>query len=147
MPVRPKFRDCFPDPRKIEDALCVAIYVVGRMNNHSVNCSDIYAPLADFFSLSTLSRSLLRSDYYEQDQDSGLAWDNVVQWARKTLKDDGYLATSPHGVWKLSEGGIKKAIRLLPRFEEQRITALNHVAPSRVKPKKEVSLNDLDLHI
>jgi hypothetical protein len=37
---------------------------------------------------------------------SNLRWRNTAQWARNTLKEEGYLKKdSPHGVWEITDAG------------------------------------------
>jgi hypothetical protein len=59
----------------------------------------VYGPLADQFGLSEVQRSTPRAD------NSTPLWNNRVQWARRSLKDRGYLAPKL-GVWALNEAGM-----------------------------------------
>lgn len=65
--------------------------------------SQVYGPLADRFKLSEIQRSTPR-----RDNPTSL-WNNRVQWARRALKDKGYLSPVL-GVWALTPPGIEKAL-------------------------------------
>ena len=112
MPVRSEYQNLYPSDDKIENGLLVLLLVCGGEHN-AVVARHTYEPLADFLKLSGDARDISRSEYYTNDASEILAWHNKVQWARRKLKDYGYLKQSPRGVWRLSEGGIKKAERLL----------------------------------
>jgi len=110
MPVRPEYDSAFPSQQRIADALLVYIRTNGG-RDAMVSCDETYGPLADLFGLSPQLRRLTRSEYYENDTHSGLAWPNLVQWGRRQLKDQGCLAPSAHGTWRLSESGMHAADR------------------------------------
>ena len=63
---------------------------------------DVYGPLAEQFDLTREQRRIERHD------NSTPLWNNRVQWARKSLKDKGYLAKKL-GVWELTPAGLSHA--------------------------------------
>lgn len=95
----------FPEYEEIEKPLLCLIYHSGG-EKHEIRASDAYRPLADHFRLSPSERAEPRKDGREEP-----LWNNMVQWARRKLKDNGYLASAPHGVWRLSELGVAVAKR------------------------------------
>lgn len=99
----------FPEYADIEEPLLCFIYLRGGPG-HDVAASDSYRPLADYFGLSELERKQPR-----EDRDEPL-WNNMVQWARRKLNDNGYLAASRHGRWKLSDAGIAAAKRCSDKY-------------------------------
>jgi len=100
----------YPEYQDIEDPLLCFIYQNGGAN-YQVHASDTYGPLADYFSLSQWERTRSRDETHSDGRDEPL-WNNMVQWARRKLKDKGYLAPSPRGTWRLSEEGILAARRV-----------------------------------
>jgi len=96
----------FPEYEELERPLLCYIHQNGG-SKFEVQASSTYIPLADHFRLSTSERLQLRGD----GRDEAL-WNNMVQWARRKLKDNGYLESAPRGVWRLSAAGIKAAERL-----------------------------------
>jgi len=99
----------FPDYEALEEPLLRFIYENGG-ENHEVHSSETYRPLADHFGLSAAERAKPRGDGRDEP-----LWNNMVQWARRKLKDRGYLARSAHGTWRLSDAGILAAQKILAR--------------------------------
>jgi predicted HNH restriction endonuclease len=65
---------------------------------------NVYLPLADEFGLSRAQRLEQRPD------NTTPLWNNRVQWARKSLKDKGYLSGSLR-IWEHSEEGLEASRR------------------------------------
>ncbi|MBU2549134.1 MAG: winged helix-turn-helix domain-containing protein [Proteobacteria bacterium] len=95
----------YPNYQDIEVPLLVEIYKRGgkvRPSERGGYPKDIYETMADFFQLSKEER--------ERDIEVGgkvePKWNNMVRWARRKLKDNGYLVSpSKHGVWEISDEG------------------------------------------
>lgn len=104
----------FPQYQEIEDPLlCLILFRGGPA--HEVHASDTYRPLADFFSLSDSERHEVLDDGTGRSK-----WNNMVQWARRTLKKRGFLAAAGHGVWRLSDKGVMAAQRVQNKFAKLR---------------------------
>lgn len=98
----------FPSYKAIEEPLlCLILFRGGP--SHEIESADTYRPLGDFFNLSEQARR-------EILEDGQIKWNNMIQWARRKLKDNGYLATAPRGTWKLSAKGLMEAQRLQHRY-------------------------------
>lgn len=95
----------FPEYEELERPLLCHIYHHGGAK-YEVRASDTYGPLAEHFRLTPSERAQLRGD----GRDEAL-WNNMVQWARRKLNDNGYLSPAPRGVWRLSQAGIAAAER------------------------------------
>lgn len=65
-----------------------------------VRSSTVYEPLADLFGLSRQERTQTRDQVYGDGNQTPI-WNNKVQWARNSLRKQGYLAPSPRGIWRL----------------------------------------------
>lgn len=104
----------FPAYESIEDPCLCFIYLDGGAD-HQVRARDTYPPLADHFGLSPVERSQPRPDGRDEP-----LWNNMVQWARRKLKDKGYLESSPHGTWKLSDAGVFAAQRACSAYLQLR---------------------------
>ena len=65
---------------------------------------DTYQPLADFFELSREERVTPRGEDRSEPH-----WNNMVQFARRKLKDRGCLVSAKHGLWRLTEYGVRNA--------------------------------------
>lgn len=94
-----------PSYQQVEEALLSYLAAHGPSEPMS-----IYQPLADQFGLSGSQRTAPRPD------NSTPLWNNRVQWARRALKDKGYLSPAL-GVWALSAAGIEAASKLALRRE------------------------------
>jgi hypothetical protein len=107
MPVQNEYAHVFPNNEKIQGALLVYI----REHGDSVLSADTYQPLANVFGLSATVFNLMRDEYYTDDPKPGRAWDNLVQWAVRGLRKEGYLlpASCGRGRWTLSPSGIRIA--------------------------------------
>jgi len=86
-----------PEYAEIERALLCYLY-----RNGPAEPSHVYGPLADQFGLTSVQRTMQRKD------NATPLWNNRVQWARKSLKDKGYLSQELR-VWKLSDRGAEIA--------------------------------------
>jgi 5-methylcytosine-specific restriction protein A len=53
------------------------------------------------FGLTLAERQQLRADGRDEP-----LWNNMIQWARRKLKDAGYLLVTKRGVWQLSPAGV-----------------------------------------
>ncbi|WP_454175056.1 winged helix-turn-helix domain-containing protein [Gordonia sputi] len=90
----------FPEYAEVETPLLCLIYGSGGQ----IEAREAYEPLADYFGLSVAERSEMRTDGRREPR-----WNNMVQWARRKLNDQGYLERAGHGVWKLSSAGMDAA--------------------------------------
>lgn len=88
-----------PSYAQIEKALLSFLAARGP-----IKPSAVYAPLADEFQLTGQQRKTQRPD------NSTPIWNNHVQWARKSLKDKGYLSARL-GIWELSDAGMTEAAK------------------------------------
>lgn len=96
----------FPEYKELEEPLLCYIYRRGGANCQ-VRTEDAYEALADHFGLTDAERGVPRPGEPGEPQ-----WNNMVRWARRKLKDAGYLDPgSPRGVWRLSSSGIARAKR------------------------------------
>jgi hypothetical protein len=111
MPVRQQFFGRFPSEAAISEHL--AVYLAQFQDG--CDCVSTYRPLGQEMGISAELLSLSRADYYESDLSSSSAWENLVQWARRRLKSEGYLAPAPRGWWRLSETGKLYAHQLIAR--------------------------------
>src|SRR5262245_19534120 len=102
----------FPGYDDIEDPLLCYIFFHGGLD-HAVHASDTYRPLAEFFELSPVERNKLL-----EDESGRSIWNNMVQWARRKLKERGYLASSRYGTWRLSDTGILAAQRIQHKYHQ-----------------------------
>ncbi len=102
----------FPEYADIEEPLLCFIYMRGG-RNHEVEASDTYRPLAEYFGLSEYERSRPRDDRDEP------LWNNMVQWARRKINEQGHLAVSRRGRWKLSDSGITVAERAADKYRSR----------------------------
>ncbi len=94
----------YPTQSKIEEALISLIYFRGG-SDCRIKSSDAYQPLADYFQLTEQERIQPR-----ESENHRPAWNNMVQFARRGLKDSGYLfSNSPRSIWQLSSSGIVAA--------------------------------------
>jgi len=84
---------------------------------------DVYDALANDLGLSPAQRTALRDDAH------GTLWQNKVQWARQSLKNNGYMAEKL-GTWELSKAG-KAAV--LGKLNLKPLTALRS-SGARPKP-------------
>ena len=79
-------------------------------NGGAMTAWETYEPLADYFELSPLARTINRGDYYGSKPHPQLAWHNRVQHGRRALKNAGYLdLTAPEGTWRLNGRGASVA--------------------------------------
>ena len=100
----------YPEYQDLEDPLLCYIYTNGG-EQYQVRSADTYKPLADYFSLTPHEITQTRDEVHHDGRDEPL-WNNMIQWARRKLKDRGYLAPSPHGTWRLSDEGLLVAKRI-----------------------------------
>ncbi len=61
----------------------------------------VYEALADQFRLSRAERE---QEFLDEGKPR-LRWENMVRWARRKLKDKGYLETPRHGLWRVTDRG------------------------------------------
>ncbi len=79
-----------------------------RRSRTRSEAQDSYRPLADHFGLTEDEREATRDDVF-RDHRPEPCWNNRVQWARRRLNDQGYLASTNRGYWKLSPESVRKA--------------------------------------
>ena len=95
----------YPKEHEIAEALLRYIYDHGG-TDYEVTAWSTYEPLADHFDLSREERDRTRDEEFKDGKVQS-AWHIKVQWARNTIKKQGYLASSRHGYWRLSEKALK----------------------------------------
>lgn len=100
----------FPPYEDIEGPLLCHILFHGG-SEYEVRARDTYRPLADFFGLSHSERHEVLEDGTNRSK-----WNNMVQWARRKLKDRGLLAATAHGVWRLSDAGVTVAQQVQRKY-------------------------------
>ena len=102
----------YPTQSKTEEALLSLIYFRGG----SVECSDTYRPLADYFQLTEQERQILRTS---EGNERKRKWDSTVCYARRALKDSGYISSnSSRSIWQLSSLGITAAQKVSLNYKE-----------------------------
>lgn len=102
----------YPAREDIGDELVLLIYQNGGSGYQMRTC-DTYGPLGDKFTLSKEAR-FQTLDECTCSGSSELKWNNEVRFAREELAADKYLdRNAPHGVWRLTEKGVKYARWLL----------------------------------
>jgi len=105
----------YPEYQELEEPLLCYIYLNGG-DTYQVESNKTYKPLAEYFSLSAIEQTQTRDDIHQDGRDEPV-WNNMVQWARRKLKSNGYLDNnSGRGKWKLSDFGVKKAEGIYARF-------------------------------
>lgn len=108
----------YPEYADVEEPLLAAIYLQSGLS-YSVRPQETYELLADYFELTDEERNATRHQVTGDGREETY-WSNRVQWARRKLKDNGFLDTNAgHGVWRLSQKGIehaKKVIELKPEL-------------------------------
>ena len=97
----------FPHYDELELPLLKLIFEHGD-SQHKLHATKAYGPLASYFDLSEHEQTQSRNSVLADGRDEPF-WNNMVQWARRKLKERGYLSTAPRGYWQLSEVGIEKA--------------------------------------
>ena len=100
----------YPEYKQIETPLLLYIFEAGGPA-YEVEASSTYRPLADRFGLTQNERQETRDDRSGDGNQTPVS-NNMVQWARRKLNEQGYLASSRHGYWKLSQLGIQEATRI-----------------------------------
>lgn len=100
----------YPGHDEIAEALLCFILFNGG-SEHAVPTGATYEPLADFFDLSPVERTVPRVD-----GGSGTQWQNLIQWARQRNINRGFILAPPEdgserGVWTLSPEGVIRASR------------------------------------
>lgn len=105
----------FPEYKELEIPLLAFIYLNGGQH-YQINSSEAYNPLADYFGLPESDRFKTRNEVFG-DGKNEKAWNNRVQWARKSLNDYGYLDRNvPRSVWKLSVLGVEVAKKVAEKY-------------------------------
>ena len=100
----------FPAYEEVEDPLlCFILFHGGQ--THELHPSDTYRPLANFFCLTDSQRHEVLDDSSGRSK-----WNNMVQWARRKLKERGFLAPTERSVWKLSDAGLMAAQRIQHKY-------------------------------
>lgn len=107
----------YPPRDSIRDELLILIYKAAGIL-YQLRSAETYRALADKFNLDEKSRKRIRAEHYN-DGKAELVWNNMVQFARLALVDEGCLEKhAPHGVWRLTSKGVAEAQGLL-RIREQ----------------------------
>lgn len=97
----------YPAYDELELPLLKLIYEAGGAE-HKLLATATYHPLAAHFNLSEEEEHRPRSDMLNDGRDEPF-WNNMVQWARRKLKERGYLTDSSRGYWQLSDLGVARA--------------------------------------
>jgi len=84
----------------IEDALLEFL----AQHNQPVQAREAYEYLAKVFNLTMTERQQRRSS-----GDPRSAWENLIQFAKRSLNNRGLLETAPRGFWGLSDAGRQLA--------------------------------------
>lgn len=100
----------FPSYADLEDPLLCFIYFHGG-EDYRLETVSTYLPLAHYFGLSDSERHETISS-----TDPDPKWNNMVRWARNSLRKKGYLAQTPRGIWQLSDKGVYAAQRIAPAY-------------------------------
>ena len=95
----------FPEYDDIAVAILALLVARGGADG-SLRPKDTYDPLADFFRLSKEQRLRPGSD----GRPGSSAWENVVQWTRQRLINQGMLDGSTRGVWSITAHGRSRAL-------------------------------------
>jgi hypothetical protein len=93
----------YPEYASLADALLSYIYRCGG-STFQCHAREIYEPLADLFCPTRAEREAPRPDGY-----SGRYWENLVQWTRQRLINEGYAESRGHGIWGLTQRGVTRA--------------------------------------
>jgi len=129
----------YPAYEEVELPLLKLLYEYGGPE-YKMRSKDTYEPLADHFGLGVIERAQTRDELLG-DGRSEPVWHNRVQWARRKLKERGYLESSKRGYWKLSEKGVQKAAAL-STGKLSHIIYPDDVPPNAVEgAKRTVSVN------
>ena len=105
----------YPTQAETEEALISLIYFHGG-SDFRIKCSDTYRPLADYFQLTEQERQILRTS---EGNERKRKWDSIVCFARRKLKDSGYLSSnSSRTIWQLSSLGITAAQKVSLNYKE-----------------------------
>lgn len=125
-----------PSYNDVDEPLLYLLYTTGG-EEHCMLSSETYGPLADFFDLTEEDRKKTRHDVFG-DKRRELAWANMVQWARRRLKDAGLLdKNAGRGVWKLSIAGIEHAKTIAAGYDDTHfISTLKNQFPEEVGNKE-----------
>jgi len=127
----------FPSYKEIEIPLLIYI----NQRGGEITPKECYTYLAKEFELTPQEISLQLSEATVTDRAES-KWNNMVQWARKSLVDRGYLLNakqSGFGKWKITETGKQKADGLMNRIE---ITYPDDVAETFFEgAKKQITVN------
>lgn len=120
----------YPKRREIEIPLLIELKKLGG----EAKPKDLYERVAKHFP------ELTREDL-ERKLDSSPSiykWRNMVQWVRQTLVSSGDIDGSVHGVWKITEQGLKK---LEEELGNDGVTNIN--TNKNVDRSNDISLEDL----
>lgn len=97
----------YPHYDELELPLLKLIFEQGD-EQYQLHATRCYEPLANYFGISQLEQTQSRNSVLGDGREEPF-WNNMVQWARRKLKERGYLAPTPRGIWQLSDLGIEKA--------------------------------------
>lgn len=98
-----------PKYKEIQDPLLAEVQRRGgstRPLQQDDNGLTVYEILANYFDLTIED---LEEKVYETNGKERSKWQNMVRWARNDLRKRGLLDGSIHGVWALSEKGMRLA--------------------------------------
>ena len=104
----------YPEYQDVEHPLLCYIFLNGG-EQYKVKSKSTYKPLAEYFSLSAEEQTFTRDQVHQDGRDEPF-WNNMVQWARRKLKSNGYLKKSARGIWQLSELGVKKSQEIISTY-------------------------------
>jgi 5-methylcytosine-specific restriction protein A len=100
----------YPSYDELELPLLKLLYEQGG-EKYEMKAIATYRPLAKHFTLSEIELTQSRDDVLGDGRDEPF-WNNMVQWAKRKLKERGYLDPASRGIWRLSQVGVKKAVPL-----------------------------------
>ncbi len=111
----------YPSRDSVRNKLLILIYEKGEIF-YQLRSAETYRALADKFNLDEIARKRIRAEHYN-DGKAEPVWNNMVQFARRALVDEGCLEKhAPHGIWRLTPKGVAEAQALLKIQERVRLS-------------------------
>lgn len=105
----------YPRYREVDDALLIDLVRRGgraRPRDQDSEGRTVYEAVADFFGLSQQARTAQFLD----DGRLRTKWHNMVRFARRHLKDKGYVDTPERGLWRVTNTGLIYCRQVLKEF-------------------------------